>query len=201
MCRRHRTHPGSRPSRCHPPALPAARDNSYSSARPTPIPTGRSPKHRSSEEGHVYRGMEPNRLSARITPHGGGLLVGHDPTGPTGKQTVVLARDPGGRFHTLPEPPAGVLLSCSEAANRAKAKQTPRCSPKRKDRGRRRCGGREREPHRSVFRRARTHARSRRRTLGRRTLDARARRTARRLHRRLSRSWRSPAPRQRICGC
>ena len=49
-------------------------------------------------EGHLYRGMEPNRLSARITPHGGGLLVGEDPSRPSGKQTVVLARDPGGRF-------------------------------------------------------------------------------------------------------
>ena len=66
------------------------------------------------EEGHVYRGMEPNRLSARITPHGGGLLVGHDPTRPTGKQTIVLARDSGGRFHMLPEPPAGVLLGAEE---------------------------------------------------------------------------------------
>jgi hypothetical protein len=68
------------------------------------------------EEGHVYRGMDPNRLSARITPHGGGLLVGQDSTRASGKQTVVLARDPGGRFHVLPEPPAGVLLAAGEAA-------------------------------------------------------------------------------------
>ncbi len=66
------------------------------------------------EEEHPYRGMDPNRLSARITPHGGGLLVGQDSTRPSGKQTVVLAREPGGRFHVLPEPPAGVLLAAGE---------------------------------------------------------------------------------------
>jgi hypothetical protein len=64
-------------------------------------------------EGKPYRGMEPNRFSARITPHGGGLLVGHDSTRPSGKQTVVLARDPAGRFRMLPEPPAGVLSTAS----------------------------------------------------------------------------------------
>jgi hypothetical protein len=68
------------------------------------------------EGGELYRGMEPNRLSARITPHGGGLLVGQDPTRPSGKQTVVLARDPGGRFHMLPEAPTGVILAAGEGA-------------------------------------------------------------------------------------
>ncbi len=67
------------------------------------------------EGDHPYRGMQPDRLSARITPHGGGLLIGQDPTRPTGKQTVVLARDPNGRFQALPEPPAGVLLAAGEA--------------------------------------------------------------------------------------
>jgi hypothetical protein len=62
------------------------------------------------EAGQPYRGMQPNRLSARITPHGGGLLVGEDQARPSGKQVVVLARDPGGRFQALPEPPAGTLL-------------------------------------------------------------------------------------------
>jgi hypothetical protein len=66
------------------------------------------------EEGRVYRGMDPDRLSAQITPHAGGLLVGHDSTRPSGKQTVVLARNPGGRFQVLPEPPAGVLLAGGE---------------------------------------------------------------------------------------
>jgi hypothetical protein len=66
------------------------------------------------EEGHPYRGMEPDRLSARITPHGGGLLLGQDTTRPSGKQIVVLARDPGGRFRAIPAPPAGVLLAAGE---------------------------------------------------------------------------------------
>jgi hypothetical protein len=67
------------------------------------------------EEGHVYRGMDPDRMSARIAAHGGGLLVGNDSTRPSGKQTVVLAREPGGRFRVLPEPPASVLLGVGEA--------------------------------------------------------------------------------------
>lgn len=67
------------------------------------------------EEGHVYRGMNPDRLSARVTPHGGGLLVGQDSTRVSGKQEVVLAREPGGRFRMLPEPSAGVLLAAGEA--------------------------------------------------------------------------------------
>jgi hypothetical protein len=69
------------------------------------------------EAGQPYRGMQPNRLSARITPHGGGLLVGEDQTRPSGKQVVVLARDPGGRFQVLPEPPAGVLLAAGEGGD------------------------------------------------------------------------------------
>src|SRR3984957_15547883 len=67
------------------------------------------------EDGHVYRGMNPDRMSARITPHGGGLLVGQDSTRVSGKQAVVLARAPRGRFQMLPEPPAGVLLAAGEA--------------------------------------------------------------------------------------
>jgi hypothetical protein len=69
------------------------------------------------EAGQPYRGMQPNRLSARITPDGGGMLVGEDSTRPSGKQTVVLARDPGGRFQMLPEPPAGVLLAANEGGD------------------------------------------------------------------------------------
>jgi hypothetical protein len=67
------------------------------------------------EEGQPYRGMSPDRLSAQVTPHAGGLLAGQDTARPTGKQTVVLARDPGGRFRVLPEPPTGVLLGTGEA--------------------------------------------------------------------------------------
>jgi hypothetical protein len=69
------------------------------------------------EAGQPYRGMQPNRLSARITLHGGGLLVGEDTTRPSGKQIVVLARNPGGRFQALPEPPSGVLLGASEGGD------------------------------------------------------------------------------------
>ena len=69
------------------------------------------------EAGLPYRGMQPNRLSARITPHGGGLLVGEDSTRPSGKQIVVLARNPGGRFQMLPEPPAGALLAAGEGGD------------------------------------------------------------------------------------
>ncbi|MFZ1924661.1 MAG: hypothetical protein WAU42_00820, partial [Solirubrobacteraceae bacterium] len=76
------------------------------------------------EEDHVYRGMDPNRLSARITPHGGGLLVGQDSTRAGGKQTVVLAREPGGRFRALPEPPVGVLLGAGEADEPGEAGDT-----------------------------------------------------------------------------
>jgi hypothetical protein len=66
-----------------------------------------------------YRGMTPDRLSARITPHGGGLLAGQDSTRPSGKRIAVLARDPGGRFHMLPEPPAGILPEAGEGGDPA----------------------------------------------------------------------------------
>jgi hypothetical protein len=66
------------------------------------------------EEGKPYRGMEPDRLSAQIAAHGGGVLAGADNSRPLGKRTVVLARDPGGRFRVLPEPPTGVLLAAGE---------------------------------------------------------------------------------------
>ncbi len=66
-----------------------------------------------------YRGMSPDRPSARITPHAGGLLAGQDPTRPSGERIVVLARDPGGRFHVLPEPPVGVLPEAGEGGDPA----------------------------------------------------------------------------------
>ena len=47
------------------------------------------------EHGNPYRGPVPNRLSARITPRGGGVLVGRDPSRPVGDQVVVLAPRPG----------------------------------------------------------------------------------------------------------
>ncbi len=67
--------------------------------------------------GQPYRGMQPDRPSARITPHGGGLLAGQDTTRPSGKQIVVLARDSGGRFHMLPEPATGVLPEAGEGGD------------------------------------------------------------------------------------
>jgi hypothetical protein len=66
------------------------------------------------EAGQPYRGIAPDRPSAQITPHGGGLLVGEDSTRPSGKQLVVLARNPGGRFQVLPEPSTGVLPAAGE---------------------------------------------------------------------------------------
>ncbi|MGH2880554.1 MAG: WD40/YVTN/BNR-like repeat-containing protein [Solirubrobacteraceae bacterium] len=66
------------------------------------------------EEGNPYRGMEPDRLSPRITPHGGGLLLGQDTSRPTGKQIVVLVRNPGARFRMVPAPAAGILLAAGE---------------------------------------------------------------------------------------
>ncbi|HEY6729899.1 MAG TPA: hypothetical protein VI039_02620, partial [Solirubrobacterales bacterium] len=60
--------------------------------------------------GNPYRGPFPNRLSARITPDGGGILVGRDTSRPVGEQVVVLRHDPGGPWRELQDPPAGVLL-------------------------------------------------------------------------------------------
>ena len=46
------------------------------------------------------RDGSPTGSRRAITPHGGGLLVGRTRRGRTGKQIVVLARDPGGRFQS-----------------------------------------------------------------------------------------------------
>jgi hypothetical protein len=73
----------------------------------TPLDEGNQP----------YRGMQPNRLSALIAPHGGGLLAGQDPSRPAGQRTVVLAREPGGRFKVLPEPPTGALPAAGEGGD------------------------------------------------------------------------------------
>jgi hypothetical protein len=63
-----------------------------------------------SADGQPYRGFFPNRLSTRVTAHGGGVLVGRDPRRPAGAQLVVLRRNPGGRYQELPAPDPGVLL-------------------------------------------------------------------------------------------
>jgi hypothetical protein len=59
--------------------------------------------------GNPYRGPLPNRLSARITRNGGGVLVGRDLRRPVGQQVIVLDHDPGGDWHALTAPPAAVL--------------------------------------------------------------------------------------------
>jgi hypothetical protein len=60
--------------------------------------------------GNAYRGMVPNRLSARITAAGGGVLLGRDLSRPVGQQLVVLRRDPGANWRLLEGPPPGILL-------------------------------------------------------------------------------------------
>jgi len=60
--------------------------------------------------GNPYRGPVPNRLSARITPRGGGVLAGRDPSRPPQDQVVVLAHDPGASWRALTPPPPDVLL-------------------------------------------------------------------------------------------
>jgi len=62
------------------------------------------------ETGQPYRGPVPNRLSVRITPAGGGVLVGRDLRRPVSEQVVVIHHDPGGRWRVLPAPPPEVLL-------------------------------------------------------------------------------------------
>jgi hypothetical protein len=62
------------------------------------------------EAGEAYRGPIPNRLSARITPAGGGVLVGRDLRRPVSEQLVVLLHDLGGRWRAMQPPPPGVLL-------------------------------------------------------------------------------------------
>jgi len=59
-------------------------------------------------DGRPYRGFDPNRRSAQITPKGGGVLVGSDAQR-TGSPVTVLARDPGDRFRVLDAPPDTVL--------------------------------------------------------------------------------------------
>jgi hypothetical protein len=66
------------------------------------------------ELGNPYRGPVPNRLSARITREGGGVLVGRDLARPVGEQVVVLAHDPGGTWRALEPPPPTVLYPAEE---------------------------------------------------------------------------------------
>jgi hypothetical protein len=61
------------------------------------------------QNGNPYRGPVPNRLSARITRGGGGVLVGRDPNRPAADQVVVLDHDPGGSWRALPAPDPSLL--------------------------------------------------------------------------------------------
>ncbi len=61
-------------------------------------------------DGAVERGPTPNRNSPRITPGGGGLLVGRGANG-----VSVLVRAPGGRFHEAPAIPDGLLNPAADA--------------------------------------------------------------------------------------
>ena len=64
------------------------------------------------EHGDPYRGMDPDRLSPRVTPSGGGVLVGDDST----RGVTVLDRDATGRYHVLPAPDDTVLLPAGGGA-------------------------------------------------------------------------------------
>jgi hypothetical protein len=76
------------------------------------------------EQGNPYRGPQPNAATARVTPRGGGVLVGRDSARELGSQTVVLVRDPAtasgdgarARFAPLPPLPDGLALPADEDA-------------------------------------------------------------------------------------
>ncbi|MCX6387035.1 MAG: hypothetical protein NTV40_10505 [Solirubrobacterales bacterium] len=63
--------------------------------------------------GNPYRGFIPNPISARMTPNGGGVLVGRDPHRTSTQQAVALYRNPRGRWRELPAPPDTVALPAS----------------------------------------------------------------------------------------
>jgi len=69
------------------------------------------------EKGDPYRGPAPAAGGARVTATGGGVLVGRDSLRPSGRQTVVLARDPGGRWRALPAAPDDVVLPEDELSD------------------------------------------------------------------------------------
>ncbi len=102
------------------------RASSCSSAPATPTRTGRSPKPRSTNPEPALPRDAARTGLRRVSPRtAAGCSSAQDSTRPSGKQSVVLARDPGGRFQVLPEPPAGVLPRPAKAAIRARG-----CSPK-----------------------------------------------------------------------
>ena len=104
---------------------PSPTPSSPSSATPTPA-AGRSSTPRSTQPATPTAARCPNRLSARITRDGGGVLVGRDPSRPVGEQVVVLHHDPGGPWRALPPPPpdgaaAGRRRNAGRGAGRRQA--------------------------------------------------------------------------------
>jgi hypothetical protein len=101
---------GSRQLQFGPPPNPAAPDPQLVFLRHTDAGGWQVFEAPVDVNGNPYRGPFPNRLSARITHEGGGVLVGRDTSRPVGEQVVVLGHDPGGSWRELADPPADVLL-------------------------------------------------------------------------------------------
>jgi hypothetical protein len=103
-------HVGSRPLRFGPVADPAQPEPQLAFLRHTDGNGWQVFDTPVDETGNPYRGPLPNRLSARITRNGGGVLVGRDLRRAVGEQVVVIDHDPGGSWRVLKAPPADVLL-------------------------------------------------------------------------------------------
>jgi hypothetical protein len=101
------------PPRLAPPASPGARNLVL--LRRTDG-TGWHLDHRPlGEDGLPFAGVQPRPRAARMSPGGSGVLVGPDLTPAAEGSPAVLARDPGGRFRRLPDPPSSVLEPAREA--------------------------------------------------------------------------------------
>ena len=175
-------------------------DSSCSSAPPTPtrLDDLRNPA-RTKRGDQPYRGMQPGPTARRASPpHGGGLLVGQDTTRPSGKQIVVLARDPGGRFHSAARTARGRVAAAGEGGRPARGELVEAEGAGAVADAAVENGGHTEAFFGALGRDRRTRASI---ALGRHALDARAGRTARRLPGLASRSSRSRAPRRRTCGC
>ena len=142
---------GERPGR-HPRARlrPGRQSGPARSAARLPAPHRRQRlaglRHPGRRVRQPYRGPIPNRLSARITREGGGVLVGRDLRRPVGEQVVVLAPRPGRRLARARRPAAEVLLPAEGGAAGRGARRRPGLGGGRRRRLRR---GR---PHRSALR-------------------------------------------------
>ncbi|HEX6781645.1 MAG TPA: hypothetical protein VF125_06390 [Solirubrobacterales bacterium] len=101
---------GSRDLKLGPPVNPAVPDPQLVFLRHTDASGWQVFDTPQDVNGNPYRGPFPNRLSARISRGGGGVLVGRDTSRPVGDQVVVLRHNPGGPWRALSSPPADVLL-------------------------------------------------------------------------------------------